>query len=176
MTDFSSIRPMKYNGIVSLPNVSYIGSRAFEGANYISGLELSDALTSIGARVFAGCSGIKGIIRMPAKIASIESVAFGVPTITTSLSGFGQWILSAFSNDFEDCGVNVIARGDYNYDSVSHSIAQALYNLASSDEMAAARISKAAMATASAAAWSNFIVYYNEAFNVAMDRAQKRNA
>jgi hypothetical protein len=42
--------------------------------------------------------------------------------------------------------------------------------------MAAARISKAAMATASAAAWSNFIVYYNEAFNVAMDRAQKRNA
>ena len=70
----------------------------------------------------------------------LESVAFGVPTITTSLSGFGQWILSAFSNDFEDCGVNVIARGDYNYDSVSHSIAQALYNLASSDEMAAARI------------------------------------
>ena len=106
----------------------------------------------------------------------LESVAFGVPTITTSLSGFGQWILSAFNNDFEDCGVNVIARGDYNYDSVSHSIAQALYNLASSDEMAAARISKAAMATASAAAWSNFIVYYNEAFTVAMDRAQKRNA
>jgi hypothetical protein len=56
----------------------------------------------------------------------LESVAFGVPTVTTTLSGFGQWILSSFKNDFDDCGVNVIARGDYNYNEVSEQIAQSL--------------------------------------------------
>ncbi|MDE6331085.1 MAG: glycogen/starch synthase, partial [Muribaculaceae bacterium] len=37
----------------------------------------------------------------------LESVAFGVPTITTSLSGFGQWILGNFENSFDVCGVRV---------------------------------------------------------------------
>ena len=98
----------------------------------------------------------------------LESIAFGVPTITTSLSGFGQWILSAFKNDFDDCGVNVIARGDYNYDSVCESIARSLKYLVDCGGDASATISKSAMKTAAQAAWSNFISYYEEAFEVAL--------
>ncbi len=99
----------------------------------------------------------------------LESVAFGVPTVTTTLSGFGQWILSSFKNNFDDCGVNVIARGDFNYGEVVENIAQSLKYLVDCGATASMDISKAAMKTASAAAWDNFIEYYLEAFEIALD-------
>ncbi len=105
----------------------------------------------------------------------LESVAFGVPTVTTSLSGFGQWILSAFKNDFSDCGVNVIARGDYNYDAVADGIADALSYLASADDEVMSTIRREAMNTASVASWGNFINYYIEAFDIALSNAAQRN-
>lgn len=98
----------------------------------------------------------------------LESIAFGVPTVTTTLSGFGQWILSSFKNDFDDCGVNVIARGDFNYAEVVENIAQSLKYLVDCGATASAAISKAAMKTAKTAAWDNFIAYYLEAFDVAL--------
>ena len=100
----------------------------------------------------------------------LESVAFGVPTVTTTLSGFGQWILSSFKNDFDDCGVNVIARGDFNYGEVVENIAQSLKYLVDCGATASMAISKAAMKTASAAAWDNFIEYYLEAFEIALNK------
>jgi glycosyltransferase involved in cell wall biosynthesis len=100
----------------------------------------------------------------------LESVAFGVPTVTTTLSGFGQWILSSFKNDFDDCGVNVIARGDFNYGEVVENIAQSLKYLVDCGATASMAISKAAMKTASAASWDNFIEYYLEAFEIALNK------
>lgn len=104
----------------------------------------------------------------------LESIAFSVPTVTTSLSGFGQWILSSFKNDFVDCGVNVIARGDFNYDQVKEEIAGALYYLAKADDAKISEIRAAASETAGKAAWSYFITYYVEAFDIALARAAQR--
>lgn len=104
----------------------------------------------------------------------LESVAFSVPTVTTSLSGFGQWILSAFNNDFADCGVNVVPRGDFNYDSVKESIADDLYYLATASADTMTLIRKAAALTASKAAWGYFITYYVMAFDIALSRAAQR--
>lgn len=104
----------------------------------------------------------------------LESIAFSVPTVTTSLSGFGQWILSSFKNDFADCGVNVIARGDFNYDQVKEEIAGALYYLAKADDARMSEIRTAAAETAGKAAWSYFIAYYVEAFDIALARASQR--
>lgn len=101
----------------------------------------------------------------------LESIAFGVPTVTTSLSGFGQWILSSFENDFDDCGVSVIARGDYNYPMVADAIARSILYLTDCDSKS---ISRAAMTTASKAAWNHFIDYYEEAYNLALDNACRR--
>lgn len=101
----------------------------------------------------------------------LESVAFGVPTITTTLSGFGQWILSSFQNDFNDCGVNVISRGDFNYEQVTEGIAQSLRSLIDNDSKTTAQIGKAAMTTAATASWSNFISYYQEAYSIAIENA-----
>ena len=101
----------------------------------------------------------------------LESVAFGVPTITTTLSGFGQWILSSFQNDFNDCGVNVISRGDFNYEQVTEGIAQSLRSLIDNDSKTTVQIGKAAMTTAATASWSNFINYYQEAYSIAIENA-----
>lgn len=98
----------------------------------------------------------------------LESVAFGVPTITTTLSGFGQWILSSFKNEFDDCGVKVITRGDFNYNEVSENIAQSLKYLVDCGATESSQISKSAMETAKTAAWDNFIKYYIEAYNIAL--------
>lgn len=97
----------------------------------------------------------------------LESCAFGVPTVTTSLSGFGQWILSSFEATFEDCGVNVVARGDNNYGSVVDSISRSLRFLINSAKTQAATISAAARNTAECAAWNHFIKYYIEAYAIA---------
>lgn len=105
----------------------------------------------------------------------LESIAFGVPTVTTSLSGFGQWILHGFTDSFETSGVNVVERSDSNYDAVVDSISRSLNFLISSDSSVRELISRQAMATAAKANWSLFIDYYYEAFDIAFAHARQRN-
>ena len=104
----------------------------------------------------------------------LESVAFGVPTVTTTLSGFGQWVLATEDNTFDECGVNVIARGDFNYDEVADRIARSLQYLVSADQQQSTLIRSRAMHLASLAAWSYFIEYYVDAFRMALDSAHTR--
>lgn len=104
----------------------------------------------------------------------LESVAFGVPTVTTSLSGFGQWALRTSENYFDECGVNVIGRGDSNYGYVVDNIAHAIEYLSCADEKEIKKIHKAAMETASKAAWSKFMAYYDEAYTLALAKAATR--
>ncbi len=105
----------------------------------------------------------------------LESVAFGVPTVTNSLSGFGQWILSSSSPIFAKSGVSVIARGDSNYNEVADKISAAVASLDNSTAPQLTAISKAARKTASKAAWTYFIEYYIEAFDIALNNAATRN-
>lgn len=104
----------------------------------------------------------------------LESIAFGVPTVTTSLSGFGQWIIRNFDAQFEQCGVNVVDRTDSNYDGACDSISRSLRFLIEQDSEQTNIISKAASATASKASWSNFVTFYDEAFEIALANAGKR--
>lgn len=106
----------------------------------------------------------------------LESVAFGVPTITTSLSGFGQWVESNFENDFSASGVFVADRTDTNYQEVVDGISHSLKFLSSADRATADRISKSAFHTAAQANWSYFIDYYIKAYDIALANEEKRNA
>ena len=104
----------------------------------------------------------------------LESIAFGVPTVTTSLSGFGQWVLKEFENYFDECGVNVIGRGDSNYKGVTDNTAHAIEYLTCVGEKETKKIRKAAMHTASEASWAKFIKYYDEAYAIALSKALDR--
>jgi len=102
----------------------------------------------------------------------LESVAFSVPTITTDLSGFGQWVSHTPQHVKE--GVGVIHRSDYNSYEVATSIAGMIYDfsLLKDDEVNEAR--KKASIIASKALWKNFIKYYYQAYEIAFSAKDKR--
>ncbi|MDE6795031.1 MAG: glycosyltransferase [Muribaculaceae bacterium] len=104
----------------------------------------------------------------------LESVAFGVPTVTSDKSGFGQWILSNFVNSMLACGVDVVGRTDSNYGEAACEIARQVKKYV--DMTAAERkdASKAAAATAEKADWKFFISAYDEAFKVATELLYER--
>ncbi len=104
----------------------------------------------------------------------LESVAFGVPTVTTTLSGFGQWVITSTDNQFETCGVDVIKRTDGNYAAVVDSISRSLKFLTECDLSEYRLIHAAAMATAARAAWSYFINYYVDAFKIALENNKNK--
>ena len=96
----------------------------------------------------------------------LESIAFGVPTVTTNLSGFGQWVLSDVTDKFEECGVKVIDRTDHNYHHCVVEIQDFISAYAALDKKAVAKIAQQAKRTARMASWSNFIKYYLEAYDL----------
>lgn len=94
----------------------------------------------------------------------MESIAFGVPTITTDLSGFGQWVLNKCGDGFEQSGVKVIHRTDSNYSSVVDQISTYLYEYLNSSSDSFKLASDKAKRTAKKATWKNFIKYYENAY------------
>lgn len=105
----------------------------------------------------------------------LESVAFGIPTITTNLAGFGMWSLKYLSGSTIKEGVSVIERTDFNYFEVADAIRDALLTLSEATPKELATIQKNCFNLAKQAEWSKFIWYYERAFEVALTRAAKRN-
>lgn len=105
----------------------------------------------------------------------LEAVAFKVPCITTDLAGFGLWANSVKGgySEIED-GVKVIHRTDYNYSEVADMIKETVsqYSNFSAEEIKKSRdnadkLSKLAL-------WSNFIKYYEQAYDMALRKAEER--
>ena len=106
----------------------------------------------------------------------LESVAFGIPTITTNLAGFGLWALKAgvSGKDIHE-GVSVIERTDFNYFDVAEAIKEQIIDLSNTDEKGRLAIRNHCFALAQKAEWSRFISYYQEAFSIALTKAAERN-
>jgi glycosyltransferase involved in cell wall biosynthesis len=106
----------------------------------------------------------------------LEAVAFKVPCITTDLAGFGLWANSVFGKpgEIED-GVKVIHRTDYNYSEVADIIKDtvAKYSCMTQKQIDACR--KKADELSKKALWSEFIKYYEEAYDIALRKAKSRN-
>ena len=105
----------------------------------------------------------------------LEAVAFRVPCITTDLAGFGLWANSQFGHYGEIAdGVKVIHRTDYNYSEVADTIKDtvACFSAMTQKEIDACR--KAAEKLSKKALWSEFIKYYDEAYDIALRKAQER--
>ncbi|WP_298551685.1 glycosyltransferase [uncultured Parabacteroides sp.] len=105
----------------------------------------------------------------------LESIAFGIPTITTDLAGFGLWAKKHVTGNNIGEGVAVVNRDDFNYFEVADAITSSILTLAGKDKKEAAEIRKRSFNLAAKAEWSKFIVYYEEAFRIALERAGKRN-
>lgn len=104
----------------------------------------------------------------------LESIAFGIPTITTDLAGFGMWAKKSVSGNNINEGVIVINRTDFNYFDVSNAITSAILTLVQRDGREIEEIKQHCFDLAGKAEWSNFITYYQTAFSIALEHAEKR--
>lgn len=104
----------------------------------------------------------------------LESVAFGIPTITTDLAGFGLWAKKHVSGRDISEGVSVINRTDFNYFDVADAITESIFSLIGKDRTEAKAIRRQCFDLARQAEWSKFITYYRQAFDIALRKAETR--
>ena len=105
----------------------------------------------------------------------LEAVAFHVPCVTTSLSGFGAWANATVGRDskIED-GVEVIPRNDYNAQDVAEQLSNIVARYAAFGKKDADKARRNAAALAEKALWKHFITYYHDAYDIALRKAQER--
>ncbi len=105
----------------------------------------------------------------------LESVAFGVPTITTDKAGFGQWVLGSLSSSLINTGVEVVERNDRDYNQTVEKIASVAASYARATEKEVSKARNSATATSLKADWRLFLSHYDEAFRIALRSAAERN-
>jgi glycosyltransferase involved in cell wall biosynthesis len=101
-----------------------------------------------------------------------ESVAFSIPTITTSLAGFGVWAKKEGDTiDGLDDGIQVIHRNDENYHEVADEITSLIYDFSLKSAEQVKMFRQSAAALSDLADWEHFIVHYQEAYNKALEHS-----
>ena len=95
----------------------------------------------------------------------LESVAFSVPTITTTLAGFGLWV----DKHREHLGVEVIRRDDYNDKEVEEKIADSLLRFSALDEKHVSEMRVSAYEISETALWEHLFAAYEQAYSEAVE-------
>ncbi len=103
-----------------------------------------------------------------------ESIAFSVPTITTTLSGFGLWMKKLGDKRGMDDGAEVIRRDDYNFNEVSEDICNDVFEMTTKSNEQENILRQEAAERAALADWSHFYKYYEDAYEIALQQAQSR--
>lgn len=100
----------------------------------------------------------------------LESIAFSVPTITSTLAGFGVWALSQEKHD----GITVIERNDANGEQAAQATADAVLHFAALGSSEVAALRKEAGEVAKRALWSKMFKHYIEAYDIAIESCTSR--
>ena len=102
----------------------------------------------------------------------LEALAFRVPTLTTSLAGFGLWVETHYKKKHP--GITVIPRDDTNYFQVVDGTVERIRELASLELEKRNLYRENAREVAQIALWDNQIVYYQEAYSLALSKIKDR--
>ena len=158
---------LRQRGISDRMRLMFVPSY-LDGNDGIVNISYYDFLPAIDLTVFAS-------YYEPWGYTPLESIAFGVPTITTDKAGFGAWARENKLDILEVNGVEVTDRDDYDFDETADRISNSVLAYMRSPEEIKRSASKGALATAEKAEWKFFIEKYTEAFNIAFENATKRN-
>ena len=96
----------------------------------------------------------------------LEALAFRVPTLTTTLAGFGLWVQTHSTEAHP--GITVLERGDSDYDAVVDGVVGRIREMASLDGEQRALYRENARKVAGIALWQNQLVYYRKAYETAL--------
>ncbi|HUW05727.1 MAG TPA: alpha-glucan family phosphorylase [Williamwhitmania sp.] len=102
----------------------------------------------------------------------LESLAFKVPTITTTLAGFGLWVNTSYEKPHP--GIEVILRNDTNDQDVVGKMVEKMLYFCSLDRNQMESIKENAAEVSQIALWKNLIVHYHEAYHQALEKVDKR--
>lgn len=137
------------------------------GDDGVLNISYYDLLPALDAAVFAS-------YYEPWGYTPLESIAFGIPTVTSDKSGFGRWAAGVGAGDVAESGVAVVNRNDSNYSQAADSIASILRGIGNMSAAESKKAADAARALAARADWSLFIRFYNEAYEYALKAAADR--
>ncbi len=102
----------------------------------------------------------------------LESLMFSIPTVTTSLSGFGLWVRNYFKDPGN--GIAVIERTDDNEANVVEEIRKFITMFIDLDENAVKQAREKAHAISRIAMWDSLVKYYFMAYEHALEVSADR--
>jgi len=162
------LRKIKENQLLNRPEdkvkVIYTSSW-LDGADGIFNLDYYNLMIGFDGTIFPS-------YYEPWGTAPMESLAYHIPTITTSLSGFGQWIKSLFPSIKDS--VTVIERNDDNEKDVVDEIVKGIINVSSKTEKEIIKIKIKAFEISRSLLWKNLIDQYHEAFSNTLNITDSR--
>ena len=103
----------------------------------------------------------------------LEALAFRIPTLTTTLAGFGLWVQTHYKKKHP--GITVLERNDSNYQEVVEGTAARIREMTSLDKKTRKVYRENAREVAQIALWDHQIQYYKEAYSLALSRVQERS-
>ncbi len=102
----------------------------------------------------------------------LESLAFSIPTITTTLAGFGLWVQQKVQNKI---GADVIERNDDNDSYMVYQISKILKDYTTISKEQYAQYQQNAYQISRIAVWKNLSKHYFEAYAIALEKAISRS-
>ncbi len=99
----------------------------------------------------------------------LESLAFGVPTVTTTLAGFGLWVQS---HNALNSSITVISRNDHNYAQVVEALAYKIREMASASPEMLKNYRALARKASEIALWKNNTIYYKQAYSESLKKLE----
>ncbi len=100
----------------------------------------------------------------------LESIAFNVPTITTTVAGFGDWVRSGFK--LKTLSVSVIKRDESNDEAAINNILRITEKLLKTTDTG--EIIKETQQVLHQAVWEKFVEKYYKSWAIALKKAAKR--
>ncbi len=102
----------------------------------------------------------------------LESLCLGIPTVTTTLAGFGSWAKRHFPN--EELAIKVLSRDDSNYEEVVGGVVKQIEKIAQLSPTAYESLWEDVQQIGRAALWEHFITYCQEAYTRVLTKMEPR--
>jgi phosphorylase/glycogen(starch) synthase len=104
----------------------------------------------------------------------MESLAFSIPTVTTTLTGFGLWVQGEYKKEVE--GITVIPRDDFNDQEVAGNIGRAIMDHCKLEGEALKGRRQGAYNISRKVLWESLINHYWQAYDVALKSASGKES
>jgi len=101
----------------------------------------------------------------------LESIAFGIPTITTTLAGFGTWVLSHFG---KQNSAIVVERDDFNNQQVVEQLSSSIAYFCGLTLEEKLSINQKATEISNEALWRKLYDLYLETYHIALEKSDLR--